>query len=76
MIISYKKITNVAATGVLLFLFSELLPHEQRVSFKAEAGELACIDYDESENTISINCNASFLSLVQAINNPDMSRNQ
>jgi parallel beta-helix repeat protein len=72
MITSCKKITNVAATCVLLFLFSELLPHEQRVSFKAEAGELACIDYDESENTISINCNASFLSLVQAINNPDI----
>jgi parallel beta-helix repeat protein len=33
---------------------------------------LACIDYDESENTISINCNASFLSVVQAINNPDI----
>lgn len=72
MITSYKKITNVAATGVLLFLFSELIPHEQRVSFKAEAGELACIDYDESENTISINCNASFLSVVQAINNPNI----
>jgi parallel beta-helix repeat protein len=72
MITSCKKITNVAATGVLLFLFSELIPIEQLVSFRAEAGELACIDYDESENTISINCNASFLSLVQAINNPDI----
>ncbi len=72
MTISYKKIINVVGTGVLLFLFSELLPHEQLVSFRAEAGELACIDYDESENTISINCNASFLSLVQAINNPDI----
>jgi mannuronan 5-epimerase len=72
MITSCKKITNVAATGVLLFLFNELIPIEQLVSFRAEAGELACIDYDESENTISINCNASFLSLVQAINNPDI----
>jgi mannuronan 5-epimerase len=72
MITSCKKITNVAATGALLFLFSELIPIEQLVSFRAEAGELACIDYDESENTISINCNASFLSLVQAINNPDI----
>jgi mannuronan 5-epimerase len=70
--ITCKKITNVAAPGVLLFLFSELIPIEQLVSFRAEAGELACIDYDESENTISINCNASFLSLVQAINNPDI----
>ncbi len=72
MITSCKKITNVAAPGVLLFLFSELIPIEQLVSFRAEAGELACIDYDESENTISINCNASFLSVVQAINNPDI----
>src|ERR687894_631645 len=72
MITSFKKIINVTATAVLLFLFSELIPHEQRVSFKAEAGELACIDYDESENTISINCNSSFLSVVQAINNPNI----
>src|SRR5215213_7347670 len=71
MITSCKKITNVAAIGILLFLFSELILHEQRVSFRAEAGELACIDYDESENTITVNCNASFLSVVQAINNPD-----
>ena len=69
---SYKKITNVAATGVLLFLFTGLISYEQNGSFTAEAGELACIDYDESENTITVNCNTSFLSVVQAINNPDI----
>jgi hypothetical protein len=67
-----KKTINVAATGILLFLFTELLSYEQRLSFRAEAGELACIDYDEAENTITVNCNASFLSVVQAINNPDI----
>src|SRR5215211_7502539 len=72
MITSYKKIINVTATGILLFLFTGLLSYEQNGSFTAEAGELACIDYDESENTITVNCNASFLSVVQAINNPDI----
>src|SRR5215212_3426874 len=69
---SYKKIINVAATGILLFLFTGLISYEQNGSFTAEAGELACIDYDESENTITVNCNTSFLSVVQAINNPDI----
>src|SRR5215203_5355402 len=69
---SYKKIINVTATGILLFLFTGLISYEQNGSFTAEAGELACIDYDESENTITVNCNASFLSVVQAINNPDI----
>src|SRR5215204_1051244 len=72
MISSYKKIINVTATSILLFLFTGLISYEQNGSFTAEAGELACIDYDESENTITVNCNASFLSVVQAINNPDI----
>src|SRR5215213_2612936 len=72
MITSYKKIINVTATSILLFLFTGLMSYEQNGSFTAEAGELACIDYDESENTITVNCNASFLSVVQAINNPDI----
>ena len=31
-----------------------------------------CIDYDAAENTIVINCNASFLDVVQAINDPEI----
>ena len=72
MITSCKNIINVVATGILLFLFTGLISCGQNGSFTAEAGELACIDYDESENTITVNCNASFLSVVQAINNPDI----
>jgi parallel beta-helix repeat protein len=70
MITSCKNIINVPAIGILLFLFTGLISYEQNGSFTAEAGELACIDYDESENTISVNCNASFSDVVQAINNP------
>ena len=31
-----------------------------------------CIDYDSTENTIAINCDASFLDVVQAINDPEI----
>jgi parallel beta-helix repeat protein len=68
----YEKIINVSAIGVLLFLFTGLISYEKHVSFTAEAGELACIDYDEAENTILINCNASFQEVVQTINDPDV----
>ncbi len=72
---SSEKIINVSAIGVLLFLFPGLISYEKRVSFTAEAGELACIDYDESENTITINCNASFLDIVRTINDPEIIEN-
>jgi parallel beta-helix repeat protein len=34
--------------------------------------EEACIDFDSTENTIAINCDASFLDVVQAINDPEI----
>jgi hypothetical protein len=37
-----------------------------------EEAATACIDYDAGENTIVINCNASFLDVVQAINDPEI----
>jgi parallel beta-helix repeat protein len=37
-----------------------------------EGEEAACIDYEAAENTIAINCNASFLDVVQAINDPEI----
>ncbi len=60
---------------LLLFLITGAIPDEQQQFHylnTAEAGELACIDYDEGENTITINCNASFLDLVQTINDPEI----
>jgi parallel beta-helix repeat protein len=42
---------------------------------EAEEEEEACIDYDSTENTIAINCDASFLDLVQTINDPDIIEN-
>jgi poly(beta-D-mannuronate) C5 epimerase len=76
-----KKSPNVAAAVILLlFLLTILIPYGQQqwhhLRFTAEGGEGGpCIDYDQSENTITINCNASFLDVVQSINDPDIIEN-
>jgi poly(beta-D-mannuronate) C5 epimerase len=68
-----NSITTVAIV-ILLFLLTGLTPYQYppHISVIAQTGELACIDYDESENTILINCNASFQEVVQTINDPEI----
>src|SRR5215210_7996961 len=62
------------STGVLLlFLITSVIPYQQRHT--AEAGEGECIDYESSDNTITINCNASFLDVVQTISDSDIIEN-
>jgi parallel beta-helix repeat protein len=74
-----KSLNAAAAVILLLFLLTIIIPYGQQQwhhsGFTAEAGEGECIDYDESENTISINCNASFRDVVQTINDPDIIEN-
>jgi mannuronan 5-epimerase len=70
-----RRTINVAATGILLFLFTALIPYGQHVSFTAEAGELQCIDYDEEENTITVNCSATFQDVIQTIDDSDILEN-
>jgi mannuronan 5-epimerase len=70
-----RKSTSVAATTILLLLFMELTPYWHRVSFTAEAGELSCIEYEGGENTIAVNCNASFLDVVQTIDDSEILEN-
>jgi parallel beta-helix repeat protein len=69
-----KKSITIAAAVILIFLslITNIMPYGQEphhLRFSAEGG--ACIDYDQSENTIAIDCNASFLDVVQIINDPD-----
>jgi hypothetical protein len=45
---------------------------EEEVAVEEDEEEEACIDYEAAENTITINCNASFLDVVQAINDPEI----
>ena len=44
---------------------------EEEVEEEGEEGE-ACMEYEAEENTITINCNSSFLDVVQAINDPEI----
>src|ERR687892_22987 len=69
------KTPIIAATANLLFLLTGVMTYDQHQQLHyfnvAEAGEVECIDYDQTENTIPINCNASFLDIVQAIDDDD-----
>ena len=72
-----KHSTTTVAAIILLVLLTGLIPYQQsqHVPFTAQAGELACIGYNEDENTVVINCNASFLDVVQTINDPEILEN-
>src|SRR5215211_2736429 len=73
----------IATATSLLFLLTGIIPYQQQQQQQllqqlhyfntVEAGrEGECIDYDQSENTITINYNTSFLDVVQTINDPDV----
>jgi parallel beta-helix repeat protein len=76
-----KNSTISTPVILLLFLITGIIPYEQNhIRFTAEAGteeeEEECIDYDRSENTITVDCDyASFLDVVQTINDPDILEN-
>ncbi len=68
-----KFILVPAVMGILLLLFTELIAFEHsHLRFTAEAGDPVCIDHDDGENTIIVNCDASFLDVVQAIDDPEI----
>jgi mannuronan 5-epimerase len=71
------SISVAAAYAILLFLLIDLIFYQQpHLRFIAEAGEGGpCIDYDTAENTIVIDCNASFLDVVHTVNDPDIIEN-
>ncbi|MDQ4101347.1 MAG: right-handed parallel beta-helix repeat-containing protein [Thermoproteota archaeon] len=63
---------------LLLFLIAGAIPYwEQQFRYfnTAEAGVLSCVEYDEGENTITINCSASFLDVVRTISDPNVLEN-
>ena len=71
------SISVAAAYAILLFLLIDLIFYQQpHLRFIAEAGEGGpCIDYDTAENTIVIDCNASFLDVVHTVNDPEILEN-
>src|SRR5215212_9279013 len=77
----FKRNSFTLASDVLLLLLFLMVDVTQYSQLQfplfntAEAGEGNCIDYDGSDNTITINCNASFLDVVQTLNDPDVLEN-
>src|SRR5829696_4161479 len=67
-----KKNYTVTAASILLLLVIGLVPYQQQQQldhFAAYAGEGgACINYDQSENTIIISCDSSFRDAVNTVN--------
>jgi parallel beta-helix repeat protein len=47
----------------------------QHLRFAAEAGEGFCTEYDQTENTINVNCNSSFSDVARAISDPKIVEN-
>ena len=58
------------ATVIALLLFSLTLISTQQVQFTDAS--TACVGYQSGVNTITITCDASFLDVVQAINDPEI----
>src|SRR5215207_11765078 len=70
------KNSTTLTTAILLFLLIGLTSYgQQQFRFAAEAGEGVCTEYDQTENTINVNCNSSFPDVVQAINDPEVLEN-
>ena len=69
---TYKNIDSGLHISVIILIFSitDVSYQQQPASLDNEEG--ACIDYDAAENTIAIDCDASFLDVVQAINDPEI----
>jgi parallel beta-helix repeat protein len=68
----HKNIDSGLHISVIILIFSitDVSYQQQPASLDNEEG--SCIDYDAAENTITIDCDASFLDVVQAINDPDI----
>jgi poly(beta-D-mannuronate) C5 epimerase len=73
----YKNYSTIAVTTLLFLMTGIILPYEQQhhLHFTAEAGELECIDYDEEENTITVNCSTTFQDVVQTVDDSDILEN-
>jgi mannuronan 5-epimerase len=76
----WKKSINIAAAVILAsVILISTVPYEEHhyLRFAAEGGVgEECIEYEEEEeNTITINCNASFLNVVQTISNTEILQN-
>jgi poly(beta-D-mannuronate) C5 epimerase len=67
-----KAFFIIATVAILIFSMNGISYQQVQPLFDDNEEEATCIDYDAAENTIAVNCNASFLDVVQAINDPEI----
>ena len=79
MVVIPKVFFITAVAAILIFSMTgpsyqqiELFFDDEEETTDDEEEEAACIDYEAAENTIAINCDATFLDVVQAINDPEI----
>ncbi len=66
-----KKIFTIAIdTTILVFILIGLISYgaQEHRRFIAEAAEGVCTEYNQTENTININCNSTFQDIAQSAN--------
>jgi poly(beta-D-mannuronate) C5 epimerase len=74
--INLCKNSTTLTTAILLLLLIGLISYgQQHLRFAAEAGEGVCTEYDQTENTLNVNCNSSFPAVARAINDPEIVEN-
>jgi mannuronan 5-epimerase len=74
--INLCKNSTTLTTAILLLLLIGLISYgQQHLRFAAEAGEGLCTEYDQTENTLNVNCNSSFPDVARAINDPEIVEN-
>jgi parallel beta-helix repeat protein len=70
-----KNSTTLTIAILLFLLIGLILYGQQHLRFAAGAGEGVCTEYDQTENTINVNCNSSFPDVARAINDPKIVEN-
>src|SRR5919107_1381784 len=66
-----KKIFTIAiGATIVVFILIGLTSHgaKEHHRFKAQAAKAVCIEYNQTENTININCNSTFQDVAGSIN--------
>jgi poly(beta-D-mannuronate) C5 epimerase len=66
----YKKIATAISCGILVFILIGLISYGQQGHGRiiAQAGKPVCIEYNQTENKVSIRCNSTLQEVAQTIN--------
>ena len=72
-----EKNSTTIGTALLVFILISLISYGQpeHRRFIAEAGESVCTEYDQTDNTINVNCNSTIQDIAQTMNDQNIVEN-